>query len=218
MSSPVVESILSTMSSPDRERVANIYLIGSRVYQTHRPDSDFDYLILLRGTGEIKEIETPEMSLHLVPEDRFLQALIDHEVEFVEALFHPLKEEIKLSFTLSSLNKSKLRSSFSRKADHSYVKGKKKIIIEAQNPNLTEEEREAELFRGRKSLFHAFRILEFGIQLATSNQIDFNCADLWKEFSSFDFSSGEESWKQWEAIFRPRFNQKKSQFRICCPK
>jgi predicted nucleotidyltransferase len=203
------------LSPADRERVANIYLIGSRVYQTHRPDSDFDYLILLRGSGEIREIETPEMSLHLISEDRFQQALIDHEVEFVEALSHPLKEEIKLSF---AIDKSKLRSSFSRKADHSYVKGKKKIIIEAQNSTLTEEEREAELLRGRKSLFHAFRILEFGIQLATFNQIDFNCADLWKEFASFDFSSGEESWKQWEAIFRPRFNQKKSQFRICCPK
>lgn len=215
MSVPTVESILSALSPADQEKVANIYLIGSRVYQTHRPDSDFDYLLLLRGTGEIEEIETPEMSLHLVPEDRFRQALLDLEVEFVEALFHPLKEEIKLEF---SLNKSKLRSSFSRKADHSYVKGKKKIIIESQNPSLTEEEREAELFRGRKSLFHAFRILEFGIQLATSNQINFNCSDLWNEFSSFDFSSGEESWKQWEAIFRPRFNQKKSQFRLCCPK
>ena len=68
---------------------------------------------------------------------------------------------------------------------------------------------------GKKSLFHAFRIISFGIQIAEEERI-FNyseCNDLFNEIMS-----AYNNWDSLFEIYKPRYNELCSNFRLLAPK
>lgn len=184
---------------------------GSRVYGSHTADSDYDFHVILRDKVFAKEdwknkLAQRNLDLHVWSQSEFTEALNDHRVYALECINLPKSQWLRdgLSFAYKP-SKKKLREEFSRVASNSWVKAKKKLIVEADyNEHIA-----------KKSIFHSFRILDFGIQIAMHGSI-------------IDYSSMNEILEElktlpadWTAIddtFRERHNKLASTFREVCPK
>lgn len=183
--------------------VKNIFMYGSRVYGNYRADSDYDFVVIT--TNKIQE----QFSDNLIninfytPEEH--QARLDgHEISALECFFlspeYVLKDEKKFFL---KFDVSKLRHSLSAKSSNSFVKAKKKLTLHN------------DLLIGKKSLFHSFRIIHFGIQIATHGKIiDYTeCNGLYKEIMN--------SYDKWDGLFetyKTRYNNLLSEFRLLAPK
>jgi hypothetical protein len=108
------------------------------------------------------------------------------------------------------LDLSKLRHSLCAKSSNSWVKAKKKLTIEIKKGV---EENPEDV--GKKSLFHAFRIIEFGKQIAKNGKInDYGfCNELFKEiiYSYSDWNNLFEDYKK-------KYNNLLTEFRVLAPK
>jgi len=129
-----------------------------------------------------------------------------HEISAVECWSLPpemkFRDKIKLNF---KLNLSTLRSSVSEKSNHSWVKAKKKLIVpEDRAPYIA-----------KKSLFHSFRIYQFGIQLATTGRITDYAAS--NELYGRIMNTPDD-WDVIDATFRPEMQALASEFRKVAPK
>lgn len=184
-------------------KIHNVYIFGSRVYNTYKKDSDWDIIIVANNSVSNTEIKHPIYNLHILTPDKFQEDLDWHRPNALECLFSPnwakLQENRKFNF---QLNKSKLRHSISHTNSNSWVKAKKKL---AQDEYLI----------GIKSLFHAIRIPMFGIQMVNSNKIEnFECANfLWEELMSKKWN-----WEELDKKYRELNNKTMSEFRKICIK
>jgi predicted nucleotidyltransferase len=193
----------------DEKEVLNIYSYGSRVYGTHSESSDYDFIIVM--DKDVKEFSLTSndgnINVHLYSIDDFLTQCFQHKIAALECIFLPkellLKNRLKISF---SLDKEKLRSSISEKASHSWVKAKKKLEVE-QDKNV---------YIAKKSLFHSFRIIDFGMQIAQHSKIvDYaSCNSLWEEIKNDD----SEEWDSYKDKYHELHNNKMSEFRNLAPK
>jgi predicted nucleotidyltransferase len=179
---------------------SNIYLYGSHVYGTNGEKSDYDFIVV----GNLPtSSEKPEFGdLHFYSKEDFTRLLQEQEISALECYFLP-PEFKRESFPLTwSLNLEQLRASCAQKASNSWVKAKKKLLVE-QEPYIAQ-----------KSLFHSLRILHFAIELATTETlINFNSLSLWQEVQSLPLD-----WDQWVDHFKPQYNSLKSQFKKSAPK
>jgi predicted nucleotidyltransferase len=121
-------------------------------------------------------------------------------------------------------SKAKIRKSFSKKASNSFVKCKKKFVVESGKERV-----------GRKSLWHSLRIIMFGIQVATHGYIyDFGEANVYykdvvlnllpqdcdvftKEKCPQDADENEWVWEQYKRKYTSIKNNLMSKFRECSP-
>lgn len=190
---------------------AMLYPYGSRVYGTATEDSDYDYQIVLRDKDFKKDDWTHKLAqrgfdLHIWTQSDWTQALNDHRVYAVECIYLPHSMIISngLNF-VHKLNKTKLREEFSRVASNSWVKAKKKLIVEADY-----NERIA-----KKSIFHSFRILDFGLQIAQHGHIvNYNSMNHILD----ELNALPADWESIDDAFRQRHNALASSFRLACPK
>ena len=92
----------------------------------------------------------------------------------------------------------------SQKANHSFVKAKKKIEVEK------------DYYVGWKSLFHSLRILVFGIQIAKEGCIsDYSAAnDYWHEIRE----ANQYDWSYFKSKYQPEHNRLATEFRKLAPK
>lgn len=157
--------------------VLNIYTYGSRVYGNINLYSDNDYIIVTDSI-EIpkKEFHLPLTDITAYTSEEFKKQIDNHNISVLECLFldKNLKyESIKFDFVLDL---TRLRESISSITSNSWVKCNKKLTIEN------------EIRIGLKSLFHVFRIYNFGIQIAKYNKItDYSiCNNLYKEIMNSD--------------------------------
>jgi len=128
-----------------------------------------------------------------------MKRIEDHEISALECQFLTsgiIKQNMKFPF---KLDVAKLRHSLSAKSSNSWVKCKKKLTVVE----------DYDLAIGRKSMFHAFRIIDFGIQIAKNGKI-------------IDYSSSNELHKEiffeydWESLFEKfklRYNKLLTDFR-----
>lgn len=141
--------------------VSNAYPYGSRVYGTHNQQSDYDFILVLKNK-KATEYSDNQVNVFYYTEDEFRTRLVDHEISALECIFLPehlkLKEEVTFPHRLDL---SQLYTSLSAKSGNSWEKCRKKLTIPES----------LDLQVGRKSLFHAFRILTFGKQIALNGQI-----------------------------------------------
>lgn len=185
----------------------NIYRFGSHVYGTNNEFSDEDYICVV-GHKIISE----DINIHIYSKKEFQDFLNNHDIQALEMYFLPeefkLKENIKFQF---ELNLSKLRHAISTVANGAWVKGKKKLIVQADYNKLL----------AIKSIFHSLRILDFGIQMATEgkisnyssmNHILFELSELSKIYEH------GELWNKIDEKYKTTFNTLKSQFVTLCPK
>jgi hypothetical protein len=194
----------------DDDNVRCIYRFGSIVYNTANEDSDEDFIIIAK-----EYFETHDINIHCYTIEQF-QSLIDiHEIQTLECLFLKAKDIIivkdKIKLFNFNLDKTKLRTSISTISSNSWVKGKKKIIVLG----------DYDLNAGLKSIFHSLRILDYGIQIASTGKIynyesmNYVLSDIIKLSKEFKYN---ELWEAIDTKYRKLFNSKSTEFKLLCPK
>ncbi len=198
------QDLLIRLKLEDKE-IINIYQYGSRVYGTTHKASDWDFIILVNHKTRDQFSDNLVNVFFYTPKE-FEKKLNDHEITMLECFFLPdenkWKETLKFSF---SVNKAKLRMSLSAKADHSWSKAGKKLTVE----------KDYDLPVGKKSLFHAMRIITFGCQLADEGSITNYraCNELFNQiWYKYD------KWSELYDTYKQQYNELKSKFRIAAPK
>jgi predicted nucleotidyltransferase len=202
------EQILRDFHLVDKE-VLNIYPYGSRVYGTHSENSDYDFIIVMNKDVQEFSLTSNDgtINVHLYSPDGFIEQLKGHKISALECFYLPkeqvLREQLRFFFPL---NKETLRSSISEKASHSWVKAKKKLEVE----------KDKNVYIAKKSLFHSFRIIDFGKQIAQHNKIvDYaSCNSLWEEIRD----NPSEDWDTYKEKYHELHNTKMSEFRNLAPK
>jgi len=188
-------------SGLDDANVVCVYPYGSRVYGNFHKDSDYDYIIIVKKK-EKDQFSDNLININFYTIDEHQQRLDDNEISALECFFlyyneyEEYNEPYKFRFVLDT---SKLRHSLSAKSSNSWVKCKKKLTIE----------KDFDLNIGRKSMFHSFRIIDFGIQIATTGKINnySSCIFLYKEIMNY------YEWTELFDVFKLRYNALLTEFR-----
>jgi len=192
------------------EEPINEYYYGSKVYGTSDDRSDIDVIFVVNDNC-LSEYEIfnrypagpsyYDFSYYSI--SQFKEMIINHDPCALECLFLPddLKsEDYNFSF---ELNIDQLRRSFSQKSSNSWVKAKKKIDLHKE-------------YRvGRKSLFHSFRIINFGMQIINHGRIiDYSSANhYWDKI----IEQNHTNWKDYKEYWQPEYNRIHSEFRKLAP-
>jgi hypothetical protein len=198
-----VNTLLSRIGETNNN-VLCIYQYGSRVYGTARKTSDYDYIIILKNKTT-EQYSDNLINVNYYTQDEHQARLNSHEISALECYHlpsnHILLEKVKFTF---KLNLIMLRHSLSAKASNSWVKCKKKLTVPES----------FDLDVGRKSMFHSFRIIMFGLQVANSGKIyDYSEANLlFEEIMSY------YSWDELFGCFKKRYNALMTSFKAVAPK
>lgn len=205
------------------ENLKIIFKYGSSVYKNITNCSDLD-LIAIGDVDKILKLKCDNdllIDLKILSFQSFLVFLEMHEISIIECVSLLLNDDttmykinddkfrkIILSFYEDNLNLKKLRVSVSKKASNSFVKAKKKIILENEDSYI-----------GLKSLFHSIRIFDFGIQIGKFGYIkNFkSCNDLWDKLilqKNYILSiKTEEEFEEFVIPWKKIFNEKHSEFK-----
>ena len=191
------------------DNVLNIYQFGSRVYGSDNKDSDYDYIMIVKEFFDPKDI-----NIHVHTVQNFQRLLDNHDIQALECLFLPPKFILKDTLDnnlIWELDKSKLRTSISTISSNSWVKGKKKLIVQG----------DYDINLAIKSLFHSLRIIDFGIQIAIHNRIvDYSSKNYILE-DLIKLAEEYQSVELWEIIdskYREVYNKLRTEFKMLCPK
>lgn len=182
-------------------RIFNVYLFGSRVYETNTDKSDWDIIMVANNSVESTEIKHTLYNIHIYTPDKFKADLDWHRINNLECIFAPdwakLKEDKQFEF---KLDLAKLRHASSHISSNSWVKCKKKLEAGEYNTAI-------------KSFFHSIRIPMFATQIAREGRIsDFKVANfIWNRLTL----SNTKDW-DWDTLneeFRSTYNLMLSLFR-----
>jgi hypothetical protein len=171
--------------------VLNVYPYGSRVYGTFRKNSDYDFVVIT-AKEQPKEFSDNLVNVFFFTPKQFQQRLQDHEISALECIFLPegMKWKEKMAFDFK-LHMPQLRQSLLTKAKDAFRLSEKSVDSQSGMPTLS----------GRKSLFHALRIIQFGIQIAGEGCItDYAVENQHFEkimTSYFDWPTQLEEYKQY---------------------
>lgn len=175
------------------------FIFGSYVYGSTKSHSDVDVVIIqddLNGhTTKFKNIDA-----QFVSESLFKSQLNNCEIKALEGYFCDYKY---FKFELKpKIDWTKLRASISQKSSHSWVKAKKKLEVDH------------ETLIGQKSLFHSLRIMDLGIQLATTKTIsNFSASNHY-----LDDIMKYYTWAELKEKYQPIYNNLHSEFKKVCLK
>lgn len=190
--------------------VSHVFPYGSRVYGTFEATSDHDYIGIVQSDVDATEeplrvSEGVEISLYSMAQ--FTKMIQDHHITALECIW--LDSLIPANRFRFKLNPFVLRESISEKISHSWVKGKKKLTVGSVPP------REDDRRSGMKSIFHSFRICDYGIQIMERGKIiDYGSMNMyWDRLKNFD-----GTWNDLSHEFKPEFNALKTKFKLICPK
>lgn len=163
------------------EEVLAIYPYGSRVYGTASETSDHDYIIVTKGaflkSGAFKQnaISSDDRKIQGVLYSRsgFIDALNNYEIGALECLFLDPSVVVlsKWPFKLQKWDEKEMVSKIIQKASASWHIG-------------SQQSKDGFKAIAKKGIFHALRILMFGVQLKENKKIvDYTEAnELKKEF------------------------------------
>lgn len=186
-----------------------IFPYGSQIYGTTTDRSDYDFIAVFKD-GTVKDefaLEKDNYNIHTYNYSSFQKLITNHKIASLECFFLPENKIIinKAIFKFN-LNLATLRSSISEKASHSYVKARKKMEVE----------KDKNMYIAKKSLFHSFRIIDFGKQIAKEGKIiDYSSQNqLWLDI----FNNTSEEWKDYSNIYKENHNNMMSEFRELAPK
>ena len=193
MELPFTKEEIITASGVHPLKVRNIYLYGSRVYGTAKPESDYDIIMiashLLAHEEKRATVNGVLLNIHIITPDKFTSDLKMPNIMNLECAFAPewakLQEKMTLSYKveIKRLIKNNLAQSYS-----SWNGGKRKI-------------REYNIDKGIKSIFHSLRMLMFAAQIAEHGKIvDYSVAnDLYSEITDSD----EFEWEYFKEKYLP---------------
>ena len=77
-------------------------------------------------------------------------------------------------------------------------------------------EKDFDPYRSRKTLYHAFRCLDFGTQIATSGKIEdyTRTIELWRQITT----DNSEDWDHYKTLYHRRLKNNHSKFKKLAPK
>ena len=205
--------------------IISVYLYGSTIYGTANPKSDFDLIVVVDRKDDVTiesraialgreyfKLSFHKFDVNIYTEEEFLRGLAGMEISFLECtnnvrcysdsdfgtlFFGKLHDMPKIHLPT-------LRDSISRKASNSWVKAKKKLTVQEDFAPLI----------GKKSAWHAIRIIDFGIQLATTGRINDVTSKTLEFFDVMDC----ETWEEIDSKFRNMYNSLSTEFRKVAPK
>ncbi|MBQ8806427.1 MAG: nucleotidyltransferase domain-containing protein [Bacteroidaceae bacterium] len=188
------------------ENAANIYPYGSMVYGTYEEGkSDKDFIVIVPTylqhlDKQQWECDDEQYSIYSV--NTWREKLNRHDIDALECQFLPnwlvIKQLVCFDFTLKT---ALIRQSVSGTASNSWVKCKKKLTIQKDfAPRV-----------GKKSLWHALRILDFGTQLMIHKRIINygSCNSCYDEIVNCPV----DNWGYYKEFYQPIYNSMKSQFK-----
>lgn len=204
-----------------------IFSYGSSVYKNKEP-SDLDFIVISDFAYKQKSIIIKNVSVDFTffSIEDFESLLVNHEISILECIYlnNNAMDSSLLSYIDPVLNTiiesneldfSSLRKSISRKSSNSYVKAKKKLIVED----------DFDVNVSKKSLWHSFRMIYFGIQICKYKKInDYQQANILNkeiedDYKKIDsFKDKNEFWDYIHLKYKPRYNQLMSKFRLVAPK
>ena len=205
MNSKLLRELLQALSveGVSRENVSDIFLFGSRIYDTHTQNSDYDIVVICDGNLPEVELNVGLYNIHLTHNTTFQRLLNEHNIGAIEQYMSPIQFKLNdvNNFTFN-LTSPLLRKSISATVSNSWVKCFKKI-------------RQGDYDIGLKSLFHRLRICQFGIQLAKHNRIS-----DWSVLNGIhnDLSSRQWSELELKSKYQPIRNTLLSEFRTLAEK
>lgn len=183
-----------------------VYKYGSVVYGTYKPGiSDTDYIAVVPDDvlNETAQFENGNDQYTFYTVSEWQKMLDDNNVAAVECRFLDkqfiVKETVDFPF---AVNVRKIREQFSATASNSWVKCKKKLTVEKDfAPRI-----------GKKSLWHALRILDFGIQILKYGSItDYGSKnDLYAEIVECE----NNDWLYYKSKYQKMYNALKTEFRL----
>jgi len=203
--------------------IISIYLYGSTIYGTSNPASDFDLIVVVDSKDDVTiqsraiaiareyfNLSFHKFDANIYTEEEFQQGLENMEISFLECVndIRCYGNTGTLIFgkkhVMPEIHLPTLRDSVSRKASNSWVKAKKKLTVQEDYAPLI----------GKKSAWHAIRIIDFGIQLATTGRIN----DVTSKTLEFFDVMNCETWEEIDSKFRSMYNSLSTEFRKVAPK
>ena len=203
--------------------IISIYIYGSTIYGTARKGSDFDLIVVVDRKDDVTitsraiaiareyfQLSMSKFDANIYTEEEFLRGLNGMEISFLECV-NDSRAHTNLGtlvfgkkHVMPEIHLPTLRDSISKKASNSWVKAKKKLAPTVDYaPNI-----------GKKSAWHALRILMYGIQLATVGKIE-NIVVANGIFQSIMMC---DSWEEIDSQFRHTINNLSTEFRKVAPK
>ena len=188
--------------------VISIYDYGSSVYGTMTEKSDIDIIMVVNDKIKAETLllkMKQYVDVNMFDKEEFKRLIEEHEVTALECIFldnkYKWKEVESWNFTL---NLQKLRNAFSSKSSNSWVKAKKKFVVEKDFND----------YIGKKSAWHAIRILDFGQQIGEKGCI-YNYSrvnNILKEIMQCN------TWEEIDKQFRKTYNEAGTKFKLVAPK
>jgi hypothetical protein len=167
----------------DYSQILNIYPYGSKIYGTSNEDSDDDFVIVYRSSllpsGSFKDnaISSEDRSVQgsCYSRSGFIDAINNYQISALECIFLPDDKIVqkKMNFSMNKFDVKELS---------------KKIISTASSSwhfaNLAYQDDNID--SSKKNIYHALRILDFGIQIKENRKIvDYGSASLYKELVDY---------------------------------
>jgi hypothetical protein len=162
----------------DHSQILNIYPYGSQVYGTASEDSDHDYVIVykpaLLPSGAFKDnaISSDDRKIQGTCYSRtgFIDAINNYQITALECIFLPEDQIIqkKWPFKMSKFDKNEFDKHIIKTASASWF-------------NAMEAWRHKNVEQSQKNMYHAIRILRFGLHIKAVNTIDYKVAIRYKE-------------------------------------
>lgn len=205
---------------------------GSYVYGTNNPMSDKDFICIVddkysdfldkfensiyeynseRDQTVIHNINIPEVDFQYMTKSKFIEMVKENNIMALESIFLPQRNivagNVEQFAEYFDCNKWKIRQSISSTASNSWAKAHKKMTVE----------KDFDMYRGQKSLFHSLRILMFGNQLCEYGKIiHFDCAnDYWNDIY---YKMKDATWEDYKSKYKPVYNELRSKLAELAPK
>ena len=199
------------------KHVITMFYYGSSVYGTLTDKSDTDIVAIVDDEIDLSEFTNGIWEYHLdnidyqfINESTFIKMVKNHHIVALEMFWLPqdkiIKGDVKKYEQYFKLDKWKLRQVISGIASNAFAKAHKKMTVE----------KDYDLYRGQKSLFHSIRIMLFGIQIAKYGKIeDYQEANkYWKMI----YTMQDSPWQVYKETFKPIINTIRSELVVLCPK
>lgn len=153
-----IQALLKRFDSEAQIRLCT--RVGSRVYGTHRPNSDHDFGLVIAGRHARRDLlKGRDINIVLFSEGAFQESLDKHNIFALEILFAPAEHrlvECGPPFPYRA-NRQKLQAAAEAKAAEDEAKGRR---LQETQPE-----------RAKKSFFHAARIRNFADQIIELGRI-----------------------------------------------
>ena len=175
-------------------KVRNIYLFGSQVYANQRDDSDYDFIVVACTMLVKQEIRHENLNIHVHTPDIFIEGLKEYQMNYLECIYAPPFAKIQEKMIQPDKN-------FSLKIDMLKYKGMNQSFTAFHKAK--ERVLDGELYRGVKSMWHSFRILQFFKQIIDNGCItDFASANHYWDMMKEDMEQHDD-WDFYKEKYLP---------------